>query len=971
MLHQSSTLLIALLLFPLPAIAQIVPDNSLGAESSRIVPDTIDNLPSDKIEGGANRGVSLFHSFREFNVGEGRAAYFTNPTGILNIFTRVTGGNPSNILGVLGVQGNANLFFLNPKGIVFGPNARLDLRGSFIGSTASGIFFDNGFEFSAANSNAVPLLAINIPVGLRFRENPGAIINSSQAIGPTPTLPPLPIEIPVSNKLGLAVDPGQTLALIGGDIQLPGGNLTAYTGQILLGSVKSPGLVSFAPTPLGLNLNYDNISDFGNILISDGATINTSGLGGGKADIRGGNVTINQGNIYGITLGNINGEGIDITAQKLQIEGGKIATYTLGDAVGGSVNIRATDLVEMRGIGFESYQQFVGGFVLTRTINPFDPQLLLTTGTIGSGASGSIAIDTQDLVFKNGVAIGAATFARGNGGNISLRARVFDMAASVVNSGTILGSTGIGGNISFEGERLIVRDAAAIVSVTGSNGSSGNINIKAAESVEILRTPDRNPVTTFIGSTATGLNGSAGDINIDTKRLLISDGGGISSGSGIILGNQLINTTGGPGGNLTINATESIELKGFSGVLITGNRIGSFLSADTASSSRGGDIRISTPLLTLRNGGIISTASFGQADAGNITIDANRVEIGSKTSNEFNSLIRASIGFASGGDVSAPLTSVSLTNPNATGKAGSLNFNVNQLLIRNGGGVSVQALGTASAGNINLATNSISLDNQAIINATTDAGGGGNINIDAKYIRLRHNSRITSDAGTSDGGNIRINSDILATLPDENNDITANARTARGGQVTVNVPNIFGFTAVTRDRARSILGLTDTEFAALQVNPTSLVSTSDIAAISQQAGPDLQGVVTFSATGVNPAQGLLPLSQNVVDPTTLIVANPCIEKQENEFTITGKGGVPSSPNDFLNSNSTQFNWVEPVTGESQNVEGKKSAIEMQSKPVIPAQGWVIDAEGKVTLVSYNSGDISARSPRNTGVCVPQ
>jgi filamentous hemagglutinin family protein len=109
----------------------------------------------------------------------GRGAYFENPSGIANIFTRVTGGNPSNILGNLGVLGNSNLFLINPKGIVFGPQARLDVRGSFVGSSASGVVFNNGFEFSSANPQTVPLLAINIPVGLRFRENPGAIVNAS------------------------------------------------------------------------------------------------------------------------------------------------------------------------------------------------------------------------------------------------------------------------------------------------------------------------------------------------------------------------------------------------------------------------------------------------------------------------------------------------------------------------------------------------------------------------------------------------------------------------------------------------------------------------------------------------------------------------------------------------------------------------------------------------------------------------
>ncbi|HAT16084.1 MAG TPA: filamentous hemagglutinin, partial [Microcoleaceae bacterium UBA11344] len=254
---------------------------------------------------------------------------------------------------------------------------------------------------------------------------------------------------------------------------------------------------------------------------------------------------------------------------------------------------------------------------------------------------------------------------------------------------------------------------------------------------------------------------------------------------------------------------------------------------------------------------------------------------------------------------------------------------------------------------------------------TTDSGGGGNINLQARDIQLRHGSRITTDAGSSEGGNIRINSDILATLPNENNDITANARTARGGQVTVNVPNIFGFTAINRDRARSSLGLNDAEFAALQVNPTSLIPTSDIAAISQQAGPALQGAVTFSTAGVNPASGLVELPQNVVDPTTLIAANPCIKGAESEFTVTGKGGVPPSPNDVLSSNSSQFNWVEPAVGGSQKV-GTRSEIEMQPVSVVPAQGWVIDAEGKVTLVGYNPGNTADdRNPRRSSVCVPR
>ncbi|MEG4205859.1 filamentous hemagglutinin N-terminal domain-containing protein [Microcoleus sp. Pol7_A1] len=963
--RQSSALFFAfLLLFPFPAIAQIIPDSSLGAESSRTVTDTINNLPSDRIEGGATRGVNLFHSLREFNIRQGRGAYFANPSGIANIFTRVTGGNPSNILGTLGVLGNSNLFLINPKGIIFGPNARLDLRGSFIGSTGSGVLFDNGFEFSATDANTVPLLAINIPVGLRFRENSGTIINTSQAIGPTPTLPPLPVEIPVSNKLGLAVDPGQTLALIGGDIQVPRGNLTAYTGQILLGSVKSPGLVQFEPTALGLNLNYSSIQSFGNIEMN-GAFINTSGLGGGKVDIRGGNINLNGSGIYGLTLGNINGRGIDINSQNLRVQGGsQIFASTLGEGRGSDINIRATDSVEMSGIGFESYQQFLVNYRRLRTVDPFDPQIVLSTGTSGTGASGDITIDTERLLIGNGAVAGSSsTLGAGNGGNINIHANFIDQAGSTVSSGSLQGSRGTGGNITVASQKLIVRDGAILTSTTSSEGASGNITIKAAESVEVLRTPPGSVVQTLISAASIDPNGKgkAGDITIDTKRLIAAQGAGIAVSSGGTIGNSLF-SNGGPGGNLTIRASESVELVGISGVLANGEYSLSFLASETSGSSQGGNIYIATPVLTLRDGGVILQSSLGTGNAGSLTIDADRVEVlGSALNGRFISQIDGS----GGNFLGIPI-------PNATGNAGSINLKVDRLTVRDGAAISVRALGTAQAGTLTVVADSIALDNKGSINGTTDAGGGANINLQARDIQLRRGSRITTDTGNSDGGNIRINSELLVALPRENSDITANARTAMGGQVTVNVPNIFGFTSINREQARNSLGLSDAEFAALQVSPTSLIPTSDIAAISQSSGPALQGAVTFSTTGVNPAQGLVELEQNVVDPSTLIAANPCIQGQENEFTVTGKGGVPPSPNDALSSAAAPFPWVEPALGGSQQVEGEKASIEIRPTEIIPAQGWVMDDRGEVRLVAYNSrGGASLRSPKSTGVCVPR
>ncbi|MEG4212535.1 S-layer family protein [Microcoleus sp. S13_B4] len=955
-----------LLLFPTSAIAQIIPDNTLGAESSRTFPDTINNIPSDRITGGATRGVNLFHSLREFNIREGRGAYFENPSGITNIFTRVTGPNSSNILGTLGVLGNGNLFLINPKGIIFGPNARLDLRGSFIGSTADSIVFNNGVEFSSTNPQTSPLLTVNIPVGLRFRDNPGAIVNQSTAIGKV-NLPASAVPIPISARVGLAVDPGQTLALIGGNIQLQGGNLTASGGQILLGSVASPGLVNFALTPAeqqqgNLTVNYDNIQNLGNIQIADGTLIDTSGIGGGRVELKGGNVALSGARIYALTLGNIDGRGIDISAQKLRVENGtQFSTLTLGDGAGGNINLRAADSVEMSGLGVEGYQQVAIKYLVSGTTDPFDPLMMLFNASAGAGSGGNITIDTGRLLFNNGVVGSGITFGGGNGGDLIIRANTFEMVGSGINNGTAKESTGTGGSISVDVAKLIMRDGSILGTTSYSSGPSGNINIKAAESVELSNTGPTTVVSTGISTLSIGSNGRAGNINVDTKRLSLSGGSAFTVGSGVLIGRFLFSQEGGPAGNLTVTATESVEISGISQLLTSGIQSASALSSGTLSSSPGGDIRIDTPSLTVRDGGLVSTSSVGVGDVGNITVNADRIEVsGSGNNGLFVSTIDASVGKIFG------------TNPEATANAGSLNLNADRLIVRNGATVTVQATGTGRAGNINVVANSIALDNKARIDGTTVSGTGANINLQARDIQLRRNSQITTDAGSSDGGNININSDILVALPQENSDITANARTAGGGRVNINVPNVFGLTAASREQVRNRLGLSDSEFAMLQVSPTSLLPSSDIAAISQSGGPALQGAVTFSSVGVNPAQGLVELPQNVVNPAALIAANPCIRGAENEFTVTGRGGLPPSPHDALTSNSTQFNWVEPAVGGSQQVEGERASIELRPTEIIPAQGWVMDERGQVTLLAYNSGGgASLRSPKSTSVCVPQ
>ena len=359
------------------SFAQIVPDVTLGAESSTVVEGVeVRGGPADLIDGGAIRGSNLFHSFQEFNVMFGRGAYFSNPESIENILTRVTGGNISNINGTLGVLGTANLFFINPSGIVFGPGASLDLNGSFVGSTSESLLFED-YEFSAVDPSSPPMLTLNLSIGLQAGENPGDIVVRSQLEEMTSG------EFAEMADAGqdiasLQVPPGETLVLVGGNVTLEGGELNALGGHVKIGGLGADGMVLLTQIADNVRLFFPEGIPRADVALRDGAVIDV------RAD-SGGSITIQARNL-------------EIAGQSALLAGIAEASAVAGSRAG-DVALNATEIT-------------------IRDASSVQNQV--NAGAIGN--SGNINIASGSFVLEDGARVNTSLFGIGNAGVISIKA---------------------------------------------------------------------------------------------------------------------------------------------------------------------------------------------------------------------------------------------------------------------------------------------------------------------------------------------------------------------------------------------------------------------------------------------------------------------------------------------------------------------------------------------------------------------
>ncbi|HEY9652143.1 MAG TPA: S-layer family protein, partial [Coleofasciculaceae cyanobacterium] len=866
-----------------PAQAQVVSD---GLMSSPTV--VLPNGNIYLIGGGTAVGGNLFHSFSEFSVPAGNTAFFNTDStpNVQTIISRVTGGTISRIDGTIATTSTANLFLLNPNGIIFGANAQLSIGGSFIASTASSLKFADGSEFSATNPQEPPMLTINVPIGLQFGSNPGAIINQSQATSSFPLPPPLDPSTPV----GLQVLPGRTLALIGGDLSLNSGNVTALQGNIFLGSVASPGFVGFIPTSDGLTLDYTGVENFGNIELSGIASVNASGLGGGAIQVRGGQVTLrDRSTLLSDTIGNLDGRGIDIQATQFKLQDGAfVSSSTIGTGTSGNLAIRATDSVELSGLGFDHFIERFVEPALNRTATLSDLESGLFTGTATStGRAGTITIDTQNLSLRDGAIILSPTFGTGDGGNVAIRA-----SQSVDISGSGLLTTafdqGNAGKLEIDTGRLTIREQAVVSTVTLGAGKGGNLRVRASDSVVMSEFQETSPLGTSLSTSTVGGTGDSGNLEIDTRSLLLEGGATITSSSGATT--DRIIPFGGRGGNITIRASDSVTVRGTSNA---SNPSRSQIATATLGSSDAGDLRIDTKQLIIQEGGGVGASTVNAGRGGDVFINASEsVEISGMTK---NGVSPSAIATASGD----PLVSFfypGQTNP--TGAAGDIEITTEKLTVQDGASVNVESFGTGDAGAIKVVADAIALDNGGTIDASTASGAGGDINLEALTIVLRHGSAIRTNAENTQGGNITIDTDTLVAVPEENSDITANAQKGPGGRVKVTAQGIFG--TQFRDR---------------------LTPESDITATSE-LGPEFNGTVQIDIRAIDPSRGLTELPETVVDPSRLI-ATGCPANQGSSFAMTGRGGLPEDPTGTLRGQTV---WQDLRLVSQPNATGEQRTI---------------------------------------------
>ena len=943
------------------ATAQITPDGTTNT--------TVDVDGNDfTINQGDRAGSNLFHCFRDFSVPNGGSAFFNNAADIVNIFSRVTGGNISNIDGLIRAN-DANLFLINPAGIIFGAGARLDFGGSFYGSTADSILFEDG-EFSATDLDNRPLLTINAPIGLNFRDNPGDIVNNS---------------VPDDNG-SLSGSPGATFALLGGDVNFTGGVIDSGGSNVFIGGLSESGTISLDDN---FHPSFPDDVARADVSIINGAMVDVSAGGGGSITVNARNLEVRDGSqlLAGIReglgtseaqAGDItinatdtvlfnnsealsevdrgavgNAGDVSITTGSLEVtNGSKVSARTFGQGNAGSVEITANDFIKFDGEG--------------KGKDGFENGARSEVGSDAVGNAGDVSITTGSLEVTNGAQVSASTNGVGNAGSVTIKATdlvKFDGEdqegkPSGAFSNVNRGAEGNAGGVSITTGSLEVLNSAKVSATTWEKGNAGSVTIKATDLVKFDgedRDGNISAAFTQVNSTAVG---KAGGVSITTGSLEVTNGAQVSASTNGV----------GNAGSVTIKATDLVK---FDGVSSQGVPSGAFSRVNSGAEGNAGGVSITTKSLEVLNGALLDVSTRGKGDAGSVTIKAtDLVKFDGEDKDGF------------------PSEAFSGVNSGAEGNAGGVSITTGSLEVTNGARVSASTRGVGDAGSVTISTNTFEASNggQLISNTSSQfpagnvilkvkdkitvsgsetgifanttkgsTGQGGSINIDPQSVTIQDGATIAVNSdGSGQGGSITLAAEEL-TL--DNGTISAETRSNNGGDltlilqdllllrngsqisttagneefggdggnITIDTPFIVAFPNQNNDiTANAFEGnggniniTTEGIFGIEERSSNPPNNTNDIDASSEFG---LDGTISIS----NPDANIRPKDTEI--PSNPIESEPTFAQacqsarttdQPSGLTIKGKGGIPPKPS-------------EPFTADALIPDGKTITIDKET-----------------------------------------
>jgi filamentous hemagglutinin family protein len=784
---------------PLAAIAlaqnAITPDATLGDEASQVVPlsSTI-----DLIVDGAWRDQNLFHSFEDFSIGDGSSAYFiTNTDIITNIFARVTGNNLSEIQGVLGTRffdgtaffpTGADLFLINPNGIVFGENAALDVGGSFTATSASGVQFGDTGRFSAVAPEAPPATLSIDPSAYFFNTlQSGDIVNRS--VRP---------DLIDGTANGLRVPDREMLTLLGGDIAIEGGGVVANGGRIELAAVDSD-IVGLG-TDSGLS--FPEVNAWRDIVISDRAFVASIAADGGAITLTGQDISLfgastvgigivgDPGNERGqagdlrvlsvgnvrldspsqlvnlVSLGSVGKAGdINLTARTLEVtNGAQISSSTTGFGNAGDVMLTISETARFDGIGFS------GASGVRSQVN---------LGAVGDG--GNVQLTARNLEVTNGALLSASTLGDGDAGDVVLtiaKMARFDgvdpidgSSASGIDSSIQPAAIGDGGTLKLTATSLEVTNGAQLSTSTFGNGDAGDVVLSIAETARF------DGVNPFNSSFPSGVNsdvgqlgmGDAGNVQLSATNLEVTNGANVSA-----------STSGeGNAGDVVLTIAETARFDGvnpFRG--ISASFAGS--TVEPGAVGTGGTLQLTARNLEVTNGANLSANTSGRGNAGDVVLAIAETA-------RFD-------GVNPFGGTSASYTG-SQVGSEGVGAGGNLQLTARNLEVTNGAQLSASTFGQGDAGDVILTITDTArfdginpIDNSFSSNASSAVderavGNGGNLQLTARNLKVRNGAQLSASTfGQGDAGDVVLTIAETAHF-DGGNPVDGNSASFAGSQV--------------------------------------------------------------------------------------------------------------------------------------------------------------------------------------------